>query len=245
MNRKGSIHIGTSGWHYQHWKGSFYPREMRSRDFLEYYADRFRTVEINNTFYQIPDTETLKIWSTTVPEGFIFAVKASRFITHIKRLKDPKEPVSTFLDRVEALGSTLGPVLFQLPPRWRSNLERLDAFLDTLPVNHRYAFEFRDPRWFNEGVYHALEKRNAAFCIFDLNGSISPKEITADFVYIRLHGPGGPYEGSYKTEELAGWAGALSTWSKGGRTVYCYFDNDQAGYAARNALRLQSMIQGG
>lgn len=240
----GSIHIGTSGWHYMHWKGPFYPEDLSTGQFLEYYTGRFWTVEVNNTFYQLPDEETLVAWRDTVPAGFIFSVKASRYITHMKKLKDPQEPVSNFLDRVDTLGDKLGPILFQLPPHWNFDRERLNSFLAILPAGYRYAFEFRDPSWLNPQAYEALSKYEAAFCIYDFHGRTSPKQVTCDFVYIRLHGPYGPYRGQYSTQALAGWAGAISTWARQGKEIYCYFDNDEAGYAVQDAQRLREMVEG-
>lgn len=242
MSEDGAIHVGTSGWHYDHWRGPFYPEALAKEEFLTHYARRFQTVEVNNTFYQLPREKTLVQWRQAVPREFVFAVKASRYITHMKKLKDPQEPVSNFMERVAALEDKLGPVLFQLPPRWRFNGERLHSFLEALPDGHRYVFEFRDHSWFNDRAYEALARHNAAFCIYHLAGELSPKEVTADFVYVRLHGPAGSYQGQYRTEDLAGWAGAFSTWARQGKDVYCYFDNDEAGYAAQDALRLQEMV---
>jgi len=238
----GSIYIGTSGWHYDHWEGPFYPQGLPKDEWLAYYRDRLQTVEINNTFYQLPAEKTLHTWRDTVPEGFLFAVKASRYITHMKKLKDSAEPVGTFLGRIQTLGSRLGPILFQLPPNWHFDGQRLASFLDLLPANHQYAFELRDPDWLNEEAYETLSEHGAAFCIYDFHGRQSPKEVTAEFVYVRLHGPYGPYRGTYATEALAGWAGAFSTWRREGRDVYCYFDNDEAGYAVQNALELEAMV---
>lgn len=243
MSGEGRVHIGTSGWHYPHWKGPFYPGGLADESLLAEYARHFRSVEINSSFYRLPEEETFEAWRRAVPEGFLFAVKASRYITHMKKLKDPAASLARFLERAELLGEKMGPVLFQLPPRWHLDLDRLRAFLQALPRGHRYAFEFRDESWFDPGVYEALAG-SAAFCIFDLDGRLSPRETTADFVYIRLHGPDGPYRGQYSTEALAGWAGAISTWRQGGKDVYCYFDNDEAGYAPQDALRLQEMLGG-
>ena len=241
MRSTGKIHIGTSGWHYSHWQGPFYPDEMAKKEFLRYYADHFQTVEINNSFYRLPKKETLTSWANSVPSGFIFTVKASRYITHMKKLKDASEPLHTLLKNVEVLGDKLGPILFQLPPRWRFNPQRLSNFLDSLPHDYRYAFEFRDPSWFDARAYEMMLKHRAAFCIYELAGLLSPKEVTADFVYTRLHGPGEAYRGQYETNVLAGWAGTFSTWAKEGKEIFCYFDNDEAGYAAQDALRLQEM----
>jgi uncharacterized protein YecE (DUF72 family) len=240
-----SVHIGTSGWHYNHWRGPFYPEDMRAGEFLEYYRKRFHTVEINNSFYQLPKKETLEGWKNAVPGDFIFAVKASRYITHMKKLKDPEKSTAKFLDRVEVLESRLGPVLFQLPPRWKFNPERLRAFLEALPEKYRCAFEFRDPSWFQEETLQGLQDHGAAFCIYEFAGRVSPKEVTADFIYVRLHGPGGPYRGQYEIRTLAGWAGAFSAWVQEGKEIFCYFDNDESGYAAQDALRLREMVEKG
>ncbi len=243
MKKAKGLHVGTSGWHYDHWKGPFYPRGTGTGAMLAFYADRFETVEINNSFYQLPSEKALAEWRDTVPDDFVFAAKASRYITHMKKLKDAREAVATFIERMEVLGDKLGPVLFQLPPRWRLDPERLRSFLALLPADHRYAFEFRDPSWFEKDVYDALSGHNAAFCIYDLAGRLSPRKVTADFVYVRLHGPGDAYEGFYDQRTLAGWAGAFSTWTRKGLEIYCYFDNDQGGYAVRNASSLLRMLR--
>ena len=240
MNEQ-TTHIGTSGWQYDHWQGSFYPEDLAKKRFLDYYAEHFQTVEINNSFYQLPSPETLIQWREVTPPGFLFSVKASRYITHMKKLKDPAEPVSNFLKRIELLEDKLGPILFQLPPHWHFNRERLSSFLEALPDSFNYTFEFRDPSWLNPDAYELLTAHHTAFCIYDFAGRLSPKEITADFIYIRLHGPGNAYQGLYDTSALAGWAGAFSSWSSQGYQIYCYFDNDQAGFAVQNALQLQQM----
>ncbi|MFW6122775.1 MAG: DUF72 domain-containing protein [Thermodesulfobacteriota bacterium] len=238
------VHIGTSGWHYDHWSGPFYPEDLPKKDFLSFYQQHFHTVEINNSFYQLPSEKTLTEWRDSVPPGFIFAVKGSRYITHMKKLKDPDQSVPPLLERLQVLGDRLGPILFQLPPKWHFNEERLEAFLASLPRDYRYALELRDPSWLNQDAYRILSRHGAAFCIYELAGRLSPKEVTADFVYIRLHGPGGAYQGRYDKQTLAGWAGAISAWTAKGLTVFVYFDNDEAGYAAQNALELQEMLSG-
>lgn len=237
-----AIHVGTSGWHYAHWRGRFYPRDLADGEWLGFYARRFSTVEINNTFYQQPDRQTFVQWRETVPPGFEFAVKANRYITHMKKLKDPAEPVATFVQGVAALEDHLGPMLFQLPPHWHLNLERLRAFLETLPAAGRHVFEFRDPSWFDERVYDLLAEYGAAFCIHDMAGQPSPKVVTADLVYVRFHGPDGQYQGSYDKQALAGWAGAFSTWRRQGKEIYCYFNNDEEGHAPENASTLLNML---
>jgi uncharacterized protein YecE (DUF72 family) len=236
------IHIGTSGWSYDHWKGPFYPEHLAGSRMLAYYAGHFRSAEINNSFYHLPDKETLKFWHDITPEDFLFTAKASRYITHMKKLSDTRQSVSVFLRRIRLLGDKLGPILFQLPPQWRLNKARLAGFLDALSTEFRYAFEFRDRSWLTEDSYSLLSRHAAAFCIYELDGFISPKEVTTDLVYVRLHGPDGPYRGSYGDATLSGWATALTGWMAQGRSVYCYFDNDERGYAARNARRLLDML---
>lgn len=243
MGGEGAVHIGTSGWNYSHWKDVFYPADLSSTGWLQFYADRFHSVEINSSFYNLPEKKTFEKWKEETPRNFVFSVKASRYITHMKKLKEPVDAVKRFIDRVDVLKEKLGPLLFQLPPHWRCNPERLAAFLKLLPRNHLYSFEFRDESWFREEVYEILRKHDTALCIYHLSGFISPKELTADFAYVRLHGPGDSYEGSYTVEALAGWAGALSAWRRQGKPVYFYFDNDQRGYAVQNALMLQDMLQ--
>lgn len=243
MGRSQRIHIGTSGWHYEHWRGPFYPGAMPPKNLLGFYAKHFETAEINSTFYGLPDKDVLAAWTETVPSGFVFAVKGSRYITHMKKLKDPERTTSKFLERIEALGDKKGPILFQLPPRWGPNIERLRSFLDALPKDERYAFEFRDSSWFGRQTEELLVERGAAFCIYDFEGRQTPDTVTADFVYMRLHGPDGAYRGSYSIDSLARRAKQISSWETEGREVFCYFDNDENGYAARNALTLNDMLK--
>lgn len=238
-----NIRIGTSGWHYKHWVGKFYPEKLPGAKMLAYYFDRFDTVEINNSFYMLPKIETLSAWRDATPKNFEFAIKASRFLTHNKKLKEPENALNNFVPRAEALGEKLGPILFQLPPKWRINVDRLAEFLDALPKYHRYTFEFREPSWLIQPVYDLLRKHNAAFCIYELAGFHSPIEITANWTYIRLHGPGGKYQGSYGDEVMRTWAERIARWSEELKSIYVYFDNDQAGYAAFNALTLKRMVQ--
>ena len=242
MDRWNNIYIGTSGWSYPHWRGPFYPEDQKRKDFLSYYTQHFRTVEINNSFYKLPSPQTLRQWKKIAPSGFVFTFKASRYITHMKKLKDPEDTLPPLFESAGALGDKLGPILFQFPPRWRLNMDRFLFFLDSLPPGYRYAFEFRDPSWQVPAVYEALLMVEAAFCIFELSGFLTPKEVTAEFVYIRLHGPDGAYQGEYDASTLAGWAGAMTHWADEGRDVFCFFDNDESGYAAKNALRLHNML---
>lgn len=235
------VHIGTSGWHYNHWRGPFYPEKLAPAKMLNFYTGRFDTVELNNTFYRLPSVECFANWRQTTPAGFCFAVKASRFLTHNNKLKDPENALQNFLPRLEALQEKVGPILFQLPPRWRVNVERLGEFLRALPRHHRYAFEFREPSWNTEAVYATLRRHNAACCIFELDCFLSPLEITADFAYVRLHGPAGKYQGCYSRQTLRLWARRIAEWRRL-RAVYVYFDNDHAGYAAQNALELKRLV---
>ncbi len=244
MKNKSLVHIGTSGWHYGHWRGPFYPEDLPPADFLKFYQQQFQTVEINNSFYHLPTEKTMMDWRESVPPGFIFAVKGSRYITHMKKLQDPEKTLTLLMERVPLLGDRLGPILFQLPPHWGFDAGRLRHFLGALPRGYRFALEFRDPSWINDAASRLLQEHGAAFCMYDFAGRASPREVTADFVYIRLHGPGGAYQGRYSREALAGWAADIATWAAGGQEVYCYFDNDEAGYAAQNALELKDMLFG-
>jgi uncharacterized protein YecE (DUF72 family) len=235
------VRIGTSGWHYRHWKGTFYPAHLPQSGHFGYYLSRFDTVELNNSFYRLPAAGTFAAWKDTTPEGFIFSVKASRFITHMKKLKDPATSMTKFLDNVVYLGEKLGPVLFQLPPGWKINAERLAEFLQYLPKAMRCVFEFRNKTWYDGQIFGLLRQHGCAFCIYELDGHLSPLEVTADFVYIRLHGPSGKYAGSYDDHILKNWAGRIKKWRRQ-HDVYVYFDNDQAGYAAFNAVRLKELL---
>ncbi len=238
------VRIGTSGWHYAHWRGPFYPERCSGENMFACYLRHFDTVEINNSFYRLPTAETFDSWRETTPHNFRFAVKASRFITHNKKLKDPANPLERFFPPVCELREKLGPILFQLPPRWRVNVERLEEFLSALPrgTRWRYAFEFREPTWLNEKVYAVLRRHNAAFCIYELSGFRTPNKITADWTYVRLHGPGGKYQGSYNNAQLTEWAERIAGWRGQLEAIYTYFDNDQAAYAVRNALELKRLV---
>lgn len=236
-----AIYIGTSGWNYPHWREAFYPSGLPPADWLSFYARHFSSVEINATFYRLPSPETLDAWRDAVPADFRFAVKASRYITHLKKLKDPQSSIATFFDRIDRLGDRLGPILFQLPPRWHVNIERLAAFLEALPDGYRYAFEFRDPSWWNESVTDLLAAYQAAFCVFDLDGRTSPFLETTDLVYLRWHGSDGPYRGGYGEARLQALARRIRRWREGGRDVYVFFDNDADAQAVRDAARLEAM----
>lgn len=240
-----SVHIGTSGWHYKHWVGTFYPPKTSASRMFQLYTRHFDTVELNNSFYRLPSTETFSAWRDAAPPGFLYAVKASRFITHNLKLKNPQNALDNILSRAEALGKKLGPVLFQLPPKWGKNVERLDEFLSVLPKYHRHVFEFREPSWHCEEVYAILRRHNAAYCIHEIAGFQTDLTLTANFTYVRLHGPGaGKYEGSYTEPQLQRWARQIHDWSRTLKAIYLYFDNDQAGFAPRNAILLKELVAG-
>jgi uncharacterized protein YecE (DUF72 family) len=236
--RKGKIYIGTSGWHYKHWTGTFYPENVKGAAQFPEFLKTFSTVEINNSFYMLPTAKTFDKWREATPKNFVFAVKASRFFTHMKKLIVDKNSIRRFFTRVDHLHEKLGPILFQLPPRWKINAERLKLFLAALPRGYRYTFEFREHTWYTQEVYDILKEYNAAFCIYELEYHLSPLEVTADFVYVRLHGPAKKYQGSYSDKMLKEWAKRCLDWSKAKRDVFIYFDNDQEGYAAFNAKKL-------
>lgn len=239
----GAVHIGTSGWNYKHWKGVFYPQELPQKKWLAYYVDHFDTVEVNNTFYQLPLSSTFESWREIVPQGFTFALKASRFITHMKKLKDPQTSSEKFFDRSERLEDKLGPILFQLPPGWQLSIDRLTEFLEVIPSEHRYVFEFRNESWLTKAVFDLLKQHNVAFCIQDFRGKQSPREITADFAYVRMHGPGElAYAGSYAEAALKNWARQIESWRKELNDVYVYFNNDIGGCAVKDAARLQRLV---
>ncbi len=207
------IRIGTSGYHYKHWVGPFYPQKTPASKMLEYYIQHFNTLELNNSFYRLPAISAFEDWRDSTPRDFVFAVKASRFITHNKKLKDPENAIDNILPRAEHLEKKLGPMLFQLPPRWKVNAGRLENLLAILPRQHRYAFEFRETSWMSPEINRILKKFNAAFCIYELAGYHSPLELTADFAYVRLHGPAeGKYQGSYSKARLAKWARQIDRW---------------------------------
>ncbi len=241
--KKPKILIGTSGWHYKHWIGTFYPPKTKSNEQLPYYLKHFNTVELNNSFYRLPPPDFFTNWKNSVQDDFVFSVKASRYITHMKKLKDPIESTLSFFENVSYLGEKLGPILFQLPPFWNIDLKRFDEFISHLPKVYQYTFEFRNQSWYRDEVYTLLKKYNCAFCIYEIDYHLSPMEVTADFTYIRLHGPGGKYQGSYSDEILNDWATKCKIWANQGKQVYIYFDNDQYGFAAFNAKRLKELIE--
>jgi uncharacterized protein YecE (DUF72 family) len=235
--------VGCSGWQYRHWRGDFYPDRLPQAAWFAHYAAQFDTVEINNSFYRLPPEETFAKWRNQAPPGFLYAVKASRFLTHMKKLKDPEEPLALFFERARHLGTTLGPVLYQLPPRWPLNLERFDHFLRALPTAYRHTVEFRDPTWYDDRVYALLERHGVALCLHDMAGSASERRVVGPFVYVRFHGPT-RYGGRYSDRRLAVWADWLSAQAARGLDVYAYFNNDVGGHAPRDAVRLRARLLG-
>lgn len=240
---KGRIHIGTSGWNYKTWKGLFYPEELKQKDWLSEYAKRFGTVELNTSFYHIPKRDSMTDWVELSPDSFLFSCKASRYLTHMKKLRDPREALERLWDAFAAFGNKLGPVLFQLLPGWRVNTNRLAEFIRYLPAHYRYTFEFRNHSWLCQEVYDLLGGSNINLCFYDFKQFRSSEVVTADFIYIRLHGPmETPYWGSYSDADLNSYARKIKRWSAAGKVVYCYFDNDQEANAPKDALRLISRI---
>jgi uncharacterized protein YecE (DUF72 family) len=233
--------IGTSGFHYKHWQERFYPRELPARAWLAFYARTFDTVELNNSFYRLPEAAQFAAWAAQVPEGFVFAVKASRFITHIKRLREPEEPLARLFEHAGALGPKLGPVLYQLPPSFPKDIERLRTFLAALPQHRAHVIEFRHPSWFDAETLDVLRSAGVAFCCVDSPQLKSPVEATARFAYLRFHGSAFNW-GDYSEPELRDWAGRLRGLAAVCETVYVYFNNDWEGFAIKNALTLRRML---
>jgi uncharacterized protein YecE (DUF72 family) len=239
-----AILIGTSGWSYDHWVGILYPKSAKSLERLDAYARRFRSVEVNNTFYRWPKEDVFSTWRERSPQGFVFSAKASRGLTQFRKLNDP-EP---WLERMEVglsrLGKKRGVTLYQLPPHLPINLERLEGFLSVVPSGQKAAVEFRHPTWDVEETFSLLKRHETAYCV--MSGANLPcvLRVTADFVFVRLHGPDRShmYAGSYSEEDLRWWADRIGEWRAQGRDVYAYFNNDGHGHAVRNALRLRELV---
>jgi uncharacterized protein YecE (DUF72 family) len=234
--------VGCSGWQYKHWRGSFYPAGLPQSRWLGYYASQFDTVEINNTFYRLPEESAFAAWKNSVPRGFLHAIKASRFLTHMKKLKDPEEPLERLFSRARRLGRTFGPVLYQLPPRWKVDVERLQLFLRSLPRRRRHAIEFRDPSWYTEDVFRLLTRFNVALCLHDMAGSATGRHGVGPFVYVRFHGTA-KYSGRYEDRTLDDWAESLAAQLREGRPVFAYFNNDVGAQAPRDAVRLRERLR--
>ena len=229
------LYVGTSGWQYAHWRRVFYPEKLPQRQWLPYFAERFQTVEVNNTFYNLPEKRVFEAWRTTAPPDFVFALKMSRFLTHLKRLNDPEEPVERFLDGARALGPKLGPILIQLPPRFGRDLERLEATLALFDRSVRVAVEFRDTTWFTAETRELLERRGVALCLADSPRRRQPAWRTAEWGFVRFHEGRGSHPPGYERDVLRRWVGRIAeTWARH-EDVYVYFNNDQQGHAIRDA----------
>src|SRR3712207_1916761 len=235
------IRIGTSGWIYNHWRGLFYPQTLGQSEWFSYYAREFDTVEINNSFYRLPSGETFAAWRDQAPQGFLYAVKASRFLTHLKKLKDPEEPLQRFFEGARHLEGTLGPVLYQLPPRWRVDLPRFEHFLAALPRGYSHVVEFRDPSWLVEDVFRLMEQYGVAHCIHDMRPLQIPLRVTAAPIYLRFHGTS-KYSGDYQQATLETWAQRIDDWRSQHLDVFVYFNNDIGGYALANAKTLRELL---
>lgn len=229
------VTIGTSGWHYAHWRPRFYPDSMGPARWLAFYAERFAAVEVNNAFYRLPERSTFEKWAEVVPDDFVVAVKASRYLTHVLRLQDPSEPVSRLMERASALGDHLGPVLLQLPPTLRVDAARLDAALAAFPASTRVAVEPRHESWFVGDVRRVLETRGAALCLADGGPVETPPWRTADWGYVRFHGGAGRPRSCYRKRDIEAWAGRLASQWREAEDVYCFFNNDTNGCALRDA----------
>ena len=237
------ILVGTSGWSYASWRGRFFPREVMVRHHLQFYATQFSTAELNGVFYRTPTIEAVRGWRDATPDDFIFAWKASKFITHWKRLTNKSRNSLALLEsRLRLLGPKAGPVLFQLPPQFTANYQRLAGFLKLLKRKRRYAFEFRHESWYEPPILELLRDHDVALCLSDHHDAPAPWEITASFVYVRGHGPGGAYKGHYADKTLKAWARQITVWKKERRDVYVYFDNDQKSAAPADARRLMALL---
>ena len=243
MPRLPHVRVGCSGWQYKHWRGDLYPSELPVSRWFAHYAAHFDTVEINNTFYRLPEEPTFERWAEQAPEGFLYAVKASRFLTHMKKLKDPGEPLVRLFDRLCALGRHLGPVLYQLPPGWKLDRGRLEHFLQSLPGGVQHVLEFRDPSWYADDVSGLLDRYGVARCLHDMQGSATGMERVGPFVYVRFHGPSGRYQGGYPAERLERWAEWLDAQRRDGADVFAYFNNDVGGHAPRDAVTLRALLE--
>jgi uncharacterized protein YecE (DUF72 family) len=252
--REAELYIGTSGWIYGHWQGIFYPEDLPSKDKLRYYSQFFRTVEINYSFYHLPRPKTYQNWYSQTPEDFLFALKASRFITHIKRLKGVKDAWEIFLKNALNLKEKLGPILFQFPPSFRAteeNIKRLEKFLKLITnpkrVSNsklRFAFEFRHQTFCDERIYKILREHKTAWVIADSPRYPKVEVVTTDFVYIRMHGSKAMFSSKYTEGELKALAQKIKRWQGQGLDIYCYFNNDLRGYAIENAKELSEICQG-
>ena len=238
----GKVFIGTSGWVYPHWRGPFYPKDLSEKEWLKFYTDSFSTVELNASFYHLPKEKTFKSWYERTPANFVFAVKGSRFITHMKKLKDCQGPLENLLQAAANLKEKLGPVFFQLPPSFKADSERLKEFIKLLPGNQRFAFEFRHPSWFVDEIYTILRKANCALIASDTPRYPYEEVQTANFMYLRLHGHEQLYASSYSEKQLKDYAGKIKDWQKTS-DIFVFFDNDFNANAVKNAKELIKLLR--
>ena len=237
------LYVGTSGWQYGHWRRVFYPDRLPQREWLRYFAERFQTVEVNNTFYNLPERSVFESWRRGSPRDFVFALKMSRFLTHLKRLHDPEEPVHRFMERARGLGTKLGPVLIQLPPRFHKNLELLGATLRLFPPSVRVSVEFRDETWFGADTCSLLEGHGAALCLADTPRRKQPMWRTADWGFVRFHEGKGAHAPGYQRDVLRRWVDRIADMWPRRSDVYVYFNNDTAGYAIRDAVTFAELAE--
>lgn len=237
------VFVGTSGWQYRHWKQVFYPEKLPQRLWLPFYAERFQTVEVNNTFYNLPVTSVFEQWEQNVPQDFIFALKMSRFLTHLKRLHDPAEPVHRFMERADALGQKRGPILLQLPPTYGLARDLLDETLSLFAPEVRVAVEFRNPTWFTDQTKELLQRRRAALCLADSPKREQPAWKTAEWGFVRFHEGSGRYAPGYERDELQRWIALIAETFGATADVYVYFNNDAAGYAIRDAITFAELAE--
>jgi uncharacterized protein YecE (DUF72 family) len=238
-----TVHVGCSGWNYRHWRGQFYPEKLAVKDWFAFYAEQFATVEINNSFYRLPKAETFDKWRAQAPAGFAYSVKANRYLTQAKKLKDCAEPVARMMPPLRHLGETLGPILYQLPPNLRINLPRLEEFVALLPSDLTHVFEFRDPSWYHPETIALLDRHGASFCCHDMVGSASERWAVGPVAYVRFHGATTKYWGRYSDKKLLEWTDWMKHQVATGRSVWAYFNNDIDGHAILDALTLKSMVR--
>jgi uncharacterized protein YecE (DUF72 family) len=236
------MRIGCSGWIYPHWRARFYPKELPQKEWFRHYAETFDTVEINNSFYHLPSEKAVAQWEEQAPSGFVYAVKVNRFITHMKKLKEPEEPLRNFLTRMRGLDGHLGPLLYQLPPHWKCNRERFTEFLDALPPDLIHVFEFRHQSWVNDEIFAALEAHGASLCVHDMIGIEVPRVAIGRVAYVRFHGTLPRYAGGYSHQTLRSWGQWLSEQGATGRSAFAYFNNDVGARAVFDAQQLRRQI---
>jgi len=237
------VRIGCSGWQYKHWREIFYPKGLAQTRWFAFYAEHFDTVEINSSFYHLPKASTFEKWRAQAQDGFVYAVKANRFITQAKKLLDCEEPLERMMSSVRHLGDRLGPILYQLPPSLKLDVGRLEAFLKLIPKDLTNVFEFRNKSWYVPETYALLDRFGASLCLHDMRGSATERVAVGPATYIRFHGGKGKYWGRYSDEGLLSWTDWIVDQARSGRAVWCYFNNDMFGHALDDAQTLRSMIR--